>query len=197
MSYWRSGWKLWPDQPQGPVDDAFRQVPWVRPYRPGFPRVAFVVACAVLAFYPLSMGMLLALSPAVPVTARLVFLVGVVLPMVGVLIALGRGFASGVYVNDAGLRVVLLQRTVVAPWSDVVDVSVVRSRARGVGIPFVVVPAEVVVVTLRDTGPFRTSLTSVGPDFVGRAESFAIASGAVERWWRDAGGEARRRQSAA
>lgn len=197
VSHWRSGWKFWPDRPKGPVDDAYRQIRWVLPYRPGFPRVAFTLGVGLLASYPLAVAVVVAYGPGVQLTSRVLFLLIVVLPFIGLMLALGRGFTTGVYVNDAGMRVVTVRRTLVASWAEVVDVSTVDARTRWAGLPFVKVPGEVVVVTLRDVGPFSTPITSIGPDFLGRAEAFDMAAGAVERWWRDAGGEARRNHQSA
>lgn len=198
VSHWRSGWKFWPDRPKGPVDSAYRQVRWVQPYRPGFPRVAFTLGVGLIASYPLAVALVVAFGPTVSFTSRVLFLLTVVLPFIGLMLAVGRGFTTGVYVNDAGMRVVTVRRTLVVSWADVVDVSTVAAHTRWVGVPFVMVPGQVVVVTLRDSGPFRTPITSRGPDFVGRAEAFDMAAGAVERWWRDAGGDVRRsHQSAA
>ena len=39
MSHWFAGWKFWPDRAKGPVGEAYRQVTWIRPYRPGPLRV--------------------------------------------------------------------------------------------------------------------------------------------------------------
>jgi hypothetical protein len=187
VSHWRSGWKFWPDSPKGPVDDAFRQVAWVRPYRVGFPRVAAVVLLGLLVSYVASGGVLVLFSPGPPLLERGLFAL-VMLPVaVGLGVLVGRLFASGVYVNDEGLRLVTARRTLTARWPEVVDVSDVEGGVGLLGLPAPRLPGRVVVVTLRDLGPVRTPLTSAGPDFLGRAEAYAMAAGAVERWWRDAG----------
>ncbi len=43
-----SGWKFWPEKEPGPVDDAYVQVQWVRPYRPGPLRLRRHVLIAVV-----------------------------------------------------------------------------------------------------------------------------------------------------
>ena len=187
MSYWRSGWKFWPDRPPGPVDDAYHQVTWIRPYRPGFPRVAVVVLLALVISYFAAGAVLVVLAPSLPLVERgaVALVVGPV--VAGLAILVGRLFASGVYVNDYGLRMVTVRRTLTSSWGEVVDVSDVRSSAGLLGWPAPRVPADSVVVTLRDLGPISTPVTSVGADFLGRREAYDMAAGAVERWWRDAG----------
>jgi hypothetical protein len=191
MSHWRSGWKFWPDTPKGPVDDAYRQIAWIRPYRPGFPRVAATVVLSLFVGYFGSVALLGVLAATVPLAERILVAL-VVLPVtfgVGVLVA--RLFASGVYVNDYGLRIVTPWRTLTTRWPEVVDVSDSEQRVGLLGWPLPRLPGHVVVVTLRDLGPIRTQLTSRGADFLGRAEAYEMAASAVERWWRDTGREQR------
>jgi hypothetical protein len=187
VSYWRSGWKFWPDRPQGPVGDAYRQVSWIRPYRPGFPRVAIVLGLALLLAYFAAGALLVLLAPGLPLLERAGVTLVVVPVVVGLSVLVGRLFASGIYVNDYGLRLVTVRRTLTTRWNEVVDVSDVRARAGILGWPVPRVPADSVVVTLRDLGPIQTPVSSVGADFVGRREAYDMAAGAVERWWRDAG----------
>lgn len=191
MGHWRSGWRFWPAPREHPVGAAYRQVRWVRPYRPGFPRVAAVAVLALVVSQLAVLAVLLLVTPGAPLAGRLL-LGGVALSAtVGMGMLLGRTFASGIYVNDAGLRLVTVRRTLTADWAEVVDVSDVAGRQGLLGVPLVPVPGRAVVVTVRDLGPVRTPLTSVGPDFLGRAEAYAMAAGAVERWWRDAGNHPR------
>jgi hypothetical protein len=187
VSYWRSGWKFWPDRPPGPVGDAYRQVTWIRPYRPGFPRVATVLGLALLLAYFAAGALLVLLAPGLPLIERAAVALVIVPVVVGLSVLVGRLFASGIYVNDYGLRLVTVRRTLTSRWNEVVDVSDVRARAGVLGWPAPRVPADSVVVTLRDLGPIQTPVSSVGADFVGRREAYDMAAGAVERWWRDAG----------
>lgn len=187
MSHWRSGWKFWPDPPKGPVGDAYRQVRWIRPYRIGFPRVAAVVGLGLLVSQVAVVGVLALLAAGGPLLERALVGAATLLVAFGLGVLVARLYASGVYVNDGGVRVVTPRRTLTAPWSEVVDVSEVAGRQGVLGLPVPAVPGHAVVLTLRDLGPVRTQVTSVGADFLGRPEAYAMASGSVERWWRDAG----------
>jgi hypothetical protein len=97
----------------------------------------------------------------------------------GLMIAITRFFAIGVYVNDAGVRIMTLRTVVVYPWRLVADVSTTGNPADGQG--------GRVIITVRDVGPLATPVHRSSPDFLGRPEAFAMASLAIERWWRDAG----------
>jgi hypothetical protein len=178
MSHWFSGWKFWPDRPQGPVDDAYRQVKWIRPYRPGPIRIAISLAGVLFTTAPsfLTIGALL--SPG-PVVDRLIVATAFGLITAGLMIAITRFFAVGVYVNDAGVRIMTLRTVVVYPWRLVADVSTTGNPADGQG--------GRVIITVRDVGPLATPVHRSSPDFLGRPEAFAMASLAIERWWRDAG----------
>lgn len=187
MSHWRSGWKFWPDPPKHPVGSAFRQTRWIRPYRPGFPRVAAVVLLALFVSQVVVAGLLVLATPGAPLLERTLVSASILLIATGLGIVVGRLFSSGVYVNDDGLRLVTPRRTLTAPWAEVVDVSDVSGRRGLLGLPQPRLPGRGVVVTVRDLGPVLTPLTSVGADFLGRPEGYDMAAAAVERWWRDAG----------
>lgn len=183
MSYWRSGWRFWPEPAKHPVGAAYRQVRWVRPYRPGFPRVMAVALLALIVSQVAVVAVLILVTPGAPLVDRLLLGSAALAATVGVGMLLGRTFASGVYVNDAGLRLVTVRRTLTAGWGEVVDVSDVEGRQALLGVPILSLSGRAVVVTFRDLGPVRTPLTSVGPDFLGRAEAYDMAAGAVERWF--------------
>jgi hypothetical protein len=165
MSHWFTGWKFWPDRAKGPVGDAYRQVAWIRPYRPGPLRVTLAVLGILVTTLPALIAFSTLLSPG-PFVPRLVYGGAFGLIATGLAIAVTRFFAVGVYVNDAGLRILTMRAVAVYPWST-------SSRA--------------VVVTVRDAGPVATPVRPRSPDFLGRPEQFAMASLAIERWWRDAG----------
>lgn len=182
MSYWFTGWKFWPDRPRGPVGSEFRQVTWIRPYRPGPLRVAIALLGIVVTTLPAltAFSALLASGPVVP---RLVFTLSFGLIAAGLAILVTRFFAVGVYVNDAGVRIATIRTMAVYPWRLVTDVSVAtRGSARSDGTE-----GDVVVITVRDLGTIATPVHRRSPDFLGRHEAFTMASAAVERWWRDAG----------
>jgi hypothetical protein len=178
MSHWFSGWKFWPERPKGPVDDAYRQVAWIRPYRPGPIRVAISLIGVLLTTAPsfLAIGALFGTGPLLD---RLVVGTAFGLITAGLMIAITRFFAVGVYVNDAGVRILTLRTVAVFPWRLVTDVSTTGDPAAGDG--------NRVVITVRDVGPLATPVHRRSPDFLGRPETFAMASLAIERWWRDAG----------
>jgi hypothetical protein len=171
MSHWFTGWKFWPDRAKGPVGDAYRQVAWIRPYRPGPLRVTIAVLGILVTTLPAIIAFSTLLSPG-PFVPRLVYGAAFGLIATGLAIAVTRFFAVGVYVNDAGLRILTMRAVAVFPWRLVTDVSTTSGR---------------VVVTVRDDGPFATPVHRRSPDFLGRPEPFAMASLAIERWWRDAG----------
>jgi hypothetical protein len=177
MSHWYTGWKLWPERRKGPVDDAYRQVAWIRPYRPGPVRIAISLV-GVLITTPPSLLAVSALFSAGPVLDRLIVATAFGLITAGLMIAVTRFFAVGVYVNDAGVRIMTLRTVAVFPWRLVTDVSTTGSPATGDG--------SRVIITVRDVGPISTPVHRHSPDFLGRPESFAMASLAIERWWRDA-----------
>ena len=109
------------------------------------------------------------------------------LPAAGLAILVTRFLAVGVYVNDAGVRIMTMRHVRVFPWRLVTDVS---TRTRGGADE---TEGDLVVITVRDSGPIATPVRRISPDFLARSEAFTMASMAIERWWRDAGamGEAR------
>jgi len=186
VSHWFEGWRPQPDRKKRPVDGAYRQVRWVRPYRPGPWRVlAFLVGC-VAVMVPLLVGLLVLLASTAPLVPRLIIAGCFCMISFGFGTLTGRVLSSGVYVNDDGLRLFTMRNTVTVPWSEIADVSGSRSRVAILGVPFLRADGEAVVVTTRDRGPTRTQVTSKGLDFLGRAQSYDAAALALERWWRDA-----------
>jgi hypothetical protein len=180
MSHWFTGWKLWPDRPKGPVGSDYRQVAWIRPYRPGPIRVAV----SALGFIVTVLPMLLAVSALLtngPILARLTYALIFGLPAAGLAIAVTRYLAVGVYVNDAGVRIMTMRAIAVYPWRLVTDVSTRTKDAADA------TEGDLVVITVRDVGPLATPVRKNSPDFFGRREAFTMASMALERWWRDAG----------
>jgi hypothetical protein len=194
VSHWYSGWKFWPEAPKGPVGAAYRQLTWLRPYRPGFPRILLSVIGVIGFLIPMYSAIIVLLNPSSPLVPRLLVAgsVGLIAAGVGILVA--RFFATGIYVNDLGIRVVTMRGMVSLPWTDVADVSNSDGRTGVLGLPFGSTNGHVVVLTTRDSGPVTTPVTSTGLDFVGRDEAYDAAALAVERWWRDAG-EAQRKDT--
>jgi hypothetical protein len=180
MSTWFTGWKFWPDKPKGPVGSDYRQVKWVRPYRPGPIRVLVTGLGLLITVLPalLAMGALLSPGPIIP---RFTYMLIFGLPAAGLAILVSRFLAVGVYVNDAGVRIMTMRTIKVFPWRLVTDVS---TRSRGDNAE---AEGDLVVITVRDSGPMVTPVRRMSPDFLARGEAFTMASMAIERWWRDAG----------
>jgi hypothetical protein len=187
MSHWRSGWKLWPDRPKGPVGSDYQQVDWIRPYRPGYLRVFASAVGLVVFFIPFLMSIIVFLASTGSLIARFLVSLSLALIATGFLILVGRLFAAGVYVNDFGLRVVTITSMRTWMWDQIADVSTAPGKAPCLGINVVPVRANVVYATTVELGPHPTPVTSVSLDFLGRAEAFDAAALAIERWWRDAG----------
>jgi hypothetical protein len=185
MSHWFTGWKFWPDRPRGPVGSQYRQVTWIRPYRPGPLRVAialFGIAVTVLPALT-AFSALLASGPVIP---RLVFTLSFGLIAAGLAILVTRFFAVGVYVNDAGVRIATIRTMSVYPWRLVTDISTAPRSPQSDGDQHDV-GGDVVVITLRDIGPVATPVHRRSVDFLGRRAAFEMTALAIERWWRDAG----------
>lgn len=178
MSHWFTGWKFWPDRAKGSVGDAYRQVAWIRPYRPGPLRVMITLLGILVTTLPAFIAFSTLLSPG-PFLPRLVYGAAFGLIASGLAIAVTRFFAVGVYVNDAGVRILTMRDVAVFPWRLVTDVSTASRGGASTG--------DRVVITVRDGGPVATPVHRRSTDFLGRPEQFAMASLAIERWWRDAG----------
>lgn len=191
MSHWFSGWRLSPDSPKGPVDGAYQQLNWLRPYRPGAPRIVLAGLGVVVFLLPMYSAIIVVLSPTSPLVPRLIIATAFAMIAFGVGTLVARLFATGVYVNDRGIRLVTLRGMLSVPWAEVADVSIASGPTRFLGMPMTRTTSHRVIVTTRDRGPIQTPVTSTGLDFIGRAEAYDAAALAVERWWRDAGGEAR------
>ena len=190
MSHWRNGWKLWSDGPKGPVGSDYRQVDWIRPYRPGYLRVLVSAVGLAIFFVPFLMSIIVFLASTGSVIPRLLVSLSLALVATGLLILVGRLFAAGVYVNDFGLRVVTISAMRTWTWEQIADVSTAPGKAPLFGIKVIPIRANVVYATTAELGPRPTPVTSVSLDFFGRPDSFDAAALAVERWWRDAGASA-------
>lgn len=185
MSHWFEGWR--PRAAKGgPVDGAYRQVKWIRPYRPGPWRVVAFLLGGVAFFIPMFSSLIVLLTAQSALGPRLLVSASLALIAIGVGIVVGRLFATGVYVNDSGVRVLTIRSMVTLPWTDVADLSDASARVPVLGLAFLPTSGHAVVLTTRDGGPVRTPVTSKGLDFFGRAQAYDAAALALERWWRDA-----------
>lgn len=178
-----SGWKFWPEKPPGPVDDAYVQKKWLRPYRPGPLRVGLALVIFAVTFYVSFAGLITVLT-APGLLARLIaaFLT---VAIAGSLALFGsRIMAAGVWVNDFGVRVYGLVRSEQIPWGSVADIRRVRGGTRLLGSPFRS-SGDTLWVVLVDGSDRETPVTNRGPDFLGRPEAYDMATGAVERWFKE------------
>lgn len=175
------GWKFWPDKEPGPLDHAYVQHRWIRPYRPGPIRVAAALAIGSCAAYLAFTGYLAALSQP-----------SVIGRIVGILLAIAvagvpawtaaRLLAVGVYVTDFGVRVLGMLRSDELTWPAVADVRRVPGQVRVLGLPWRH-SGESVWLVLADGSDRQTPLTNHGPDFLGRPEAYDMAAGAIEGWF--------------
>jgi hypothetical protein len=174
------GWRFWPEPEPGPVDDAYVQARWVRPYRPGPFRVGACLLLLVLLAY-LTVGGLLAMygSRGYADLAARTLIAGVVFVLLVLLLV--RTYLAGVWVTDHHVRVLRLLSTRVWGWTDVADVRSVPGPARVLGLPLRV-PGRTVVLVLTDGSDVETPVDDRSPDFLGRVEAYDMASGAVEGW---------------
>lgn len=175
------GWKFWPDRKPGPVDDAYVQRRWIRPYRPGPFRVLGSLLCATATAFVTFSGFVATLE----LPTRPERLVGGVLTLsvagsLGLLAA--RALSVGVWVNDFGVRVLGLVRREQLTWAEVADVRRVQGPARLLGTPLRQA-GDTVWLVLADGTDRETPVNDHSPDFLGRAEAYDMAAGAVERWF--------------
>lgn len=187
MSHWYEGWgRRRSDKPEGPLDGAYRQIRWVRLYRPGPWRVVVFLAGMGALFISLLSALLVLLVASAPLVNRLLVSGSLGMIAFGFATLTMRIYSTSVYVNDSNLQLFTLRTTLIVPWGAVADVSATHGRIALLGMPFIKVDGDAVVVTTRDGGPVLTPVTSRGLDFFGRPQAYDVAALAVERWWRDA-----------
>jgi hypothetical protein len=95
-----------------------------------------------------------------------------------------RLMATGVWVNDFGVRIYGLVRSERIPWASVADVRRVHGSTRLLGSPLRA-SGDAVWIVLLDGSDRETPVTDRGADFLGRAEAYDMASGAIERWFEE------------
>ncbi len=176
-----SGWRFWPEREPGPVDDAYVQARWVRPYLPGPFRVLLTAVITGFAMFTSFAGFLAVFAE--PTVGRRLIVALITLVLGGSLAILGsRLLSSGVWVNDFGVRVLSITGSEIINWESVADVRRVQGRPRLLGSP-VRRSGEGVWLVLKDGSDRETPLSDRGPDFLARPEAFDMAAGAVERWF--------------
>ena len=178
-----SGWKFWPEREPGPVDDAFVQSRWVRPYRPGPVRVLAAGVLGSFAVFTGFAGFLAMLAEPVA-WARVVDLLVTIVIAGSLTVCCSRLMSVGVWVNDFGVRILGLVHNEEISWQVVADVRRVAGPARLLGGP-VRRAGDTVWIVLVDGSDRETPLTDAGPDFLARAEAYDMAAGAVERWFEE------------
>lgn len=153
---------LWPDAPQGPVDDQARQVRYLRVSGRGPLRMVLLVALSLLTFGLGLVGILVvSVSPTIPALAVVIVALAILVPF------LARCWQVGTYVNDHGVRIIWLWRTIQLPWSSVTSID---SDSRG--------------VTLQTrSGAISTHIASRGMDYLGRPEVYVISRDRLTNWW--------------
>ncbi len=173
-------YRFWPEKEPGPLDEAYQQTRWLRPYRPGPYRVGVCLLLLALLMYA-TMVSLLAIygAAAIPELGLRLVIAGAVYGLL-VLVAV-RAYLSGVWVTDAGVRVVRPMSTRVWRWAEIADVRSVPGPTRLLGTP-VRVDGHALVMVLADGSDIETPLTDRSADFLGRAEAYDMASSAVEGW---------------
>jgi hypothetical protein len=174
-------YRFWPERAPGPVDDAYHQTKWLRPYRPGPVRVAL---CLVLLFGLLyaTMVSLLAVYGSASIAELVVRTVLAAVTYLAVVTVAVRAYLSGVWVTDHGVRVLRPRSTRSWTWEEVADVRSVPGSTGLAGTPVRVLGHRLVLV-LGDGSEVQTPVTDRSPDFLGRAEAYDMAASAVEGWF--------------
>lgn len=174
-------YRFWPERAPGPVDDAYVQTRWLRPYRPGVIRVA--TSLLLLAALGLVLQVSLLTTFHAPSGVDLVVrLVVTLVLLLGLGTLFSRCYLSGVWVTDHKVRVLRPLSTRAWRWDEVADVRSVAGVTRVLGTP-VALRGHTVVLVLRDGSDVVTPLNDRSPDFIGRSEAYDMAAGAVEGWF--------------
>ena len=174
-------YRFWPERRQGPVDDAYVQQRWMRPYRPGPLRVA----ASLLLLGALGLVLQVALLTTFRAPSALdvaIRAVSAVVLLAVLAVGFSRCFLSGVWVSDHRVRVLRPLSTRVWSWAEVADVRSVAGPTRLLGGP-IAISGLVVVLVLRDGTDVVTPVSSRSPDFLARPEAYDMAATALEGWW--------------
>lgn len=173
-------YRFWPERAPGPVDGAYVQSRWMRPYRPGLLRVLTSAALLAALALVISVGLLTTFRDADHLTLAIRG-IGTVLLLAGLGTLFSRCYLSGLWVTDHRVRILRPLSTSVWSWAQVADVRTVTGAARLLGTPLAV-PGRRVLLVLADGLEVETPVCDRSPDFLGRPEAFAMAADAVEGW---------------
>src|SRR5438445_4517466 len=127
-------YRFWPERPPGPVDEAYVQTRWVRPYRPGPLRVLSCLLLATALVYLTMVALLATLTSAgvLELAVRAVIAAAVFALLVAVF---ARCFLAGVWVTEQGVRSLRPFSTRVWAWTEGADVRSVAGETRLLASP--------------------------------------------------------------
>lgn len=154
------GW-LWPERTPGPLDAQAVQTRMLRVPHRSLLRILLLSAASLVVVVIAASSILAAASA----SWLLVIPMAVVIATAIVLVL--RAWTVGTYVNDDGIAVQRLLRTIGARWSDVA--SVIDDNGR-------------VVVHTRNGTVFDTTLARSSIDILWRAEAYDMAKMQLQRW---------------
>jgi hypothetical protein len=175
-------YRFWPERPPGPVDDAYSQTRWLRPYRPGLIRVLTCLALLAVLGLVLQAALLTTFRAGDAGTLAIRGALAVAL-LAGLGTLFSRCYLSGLWVTDRRVRLVRPLSTKVWAWTELSDVRTVAGPTRLLGTPLAV-PGNRVLLVLADGSDVVTPVTDRSPDFLGRPQAYDMAAGAVEGWFK-------------
>lgn len=168
---------LWPAARAVPQDDDAVQLTWVRvPPRGPWRLVLLLAATALLITVGAAMISALFAAPS------LVGLIVSAAVLVASVMLLGRAWAVGTSVSDAGIKISRLRTTTVVPWTRVRGIDAVDG-SRLLGLPAHMSGSHVVVATADDT--ISTHVASASPDLWLRPQAYDAAVSTLRTWWRE------------
>jgi hypothetical protein len=173
-------YRFWPERPPGPVDGAYVQTRWLRPYRPGLIRVLTCVLLLGVLGLILQVALLTTFHAADHVTLAIRIVVTLAL-LTGLGTVFSRCYLSGLWVTDHKVRILRPLSTAAWTWDEVADVRTVAGPTRLLGTPLAV-PGNRVLLVLTDGRDIETPVSDRSPDFLGRPQAYAMAADAVEGW---------------
>lgn len=180
--------RLWPTRRyRGPLDEAAVQHKWLRLYRPGPLRVVLIIIFLTASVFVavLAAGLVLAAPNITTFIATMLVVLGVA---GGLLWLTAQLLTAGVYVTDAGLRILpVWGRARTYAWDHIVQLACAPSSVRlwGVGPR---ITGQALTLELRPglqppSQSTVTVLSSASLDLWLRPETFDIQTAALQDWW--------------